>query len=75
MSTGESDHREILSFPFLMHLIYNNRMEDSDAHPDLSKETLAEQFDAVRERTAQSHVTQYGDASIAKLPGESWRAA
>jgi len=44
-----------------------NWMEDSDAHPDLSRETIKQQFEAVKKRTEQSHVTQYGDPSIGKL--------
>jgi len=45
-----------------------NWMEDSDDHPDLSKETLQQQFKAAKERTKQSHVTQYGDKSLGNLP-------
>ena len=44
-----------------------NWLEDSDAHPDLSKRTLQQQFEAVKDRTEQSHVTLYGDASLGKL--------
>jgi len=45
-----------------------NWMEDSDRLSDLSKETLVQQFDAVLKKTTQSHVSRYGNFSIAKLP-------
>lgn len=41
-----------------------NWMEDSDAHPDLSRETLKQQYQAVKRKTKQSHVSLYGDKSI-----------
>ncbi|XP_030476437.1 vacuolar-processing enzyme-like [Syzygium oleosum] len=40
-------------------------MEDSDAH-DLGKETLQEQYLAVKKRTNLSHVMQYGNTVLSK---------
>ncbi|KAF8007651.1 hypothetical protein BT93_K1599 [Corymbia citriodora subsp. variegata] len=40
-------------------------MEDSDAH-NLGKETLQEQYIAVKKRTTQSHVMQYGNTNLSK---------
>ncbi|KAF8007652.1 hypothetical protein BT93_K1600 [Corymbia citriodora subsp. variegata] len=40
-------------------------MEDSDAH-ELGKETLQEQYLAVKKRTNLSHVMQYGSTSLSK---------
>ncbi|XP_075538494.1 legumain-like [Dermacentor variabilis] len=44
-----------------------NWMEDSDKE-DLHKETLIDQFRIVREETNTSHVMEYGDLNIGKLP-------
>ncbi|KAH7965987.1 hypothetical protein HPB49_012498 [Dermacentor silvarum] len=44
-----------------------NWMEDSDKE-DLLKETLIDQFEIVKEETNTSHVMEYGDMSIGKLP-------
>ena len=41
-------------------------MLDSETE-DLSKETLAEQYEAVKEATSQSHVMEYGDLQISQM--------
>lgn len=43
-------------------------MEDSDLHRSLSTETLTQQFNKVRRETNTSHVMEYGDLSIGRLP-------
>ena len=48
-------------------LFSTNWMEDTDAN-DMSKETLAQQFNSVKTLTTQSHVTQYGDLSFNTEP-------
>nr|BAF51711.1 tick legumain [Haemaphysalis longicornis] len=42
-------------------------MEDSDRE-DLRKETLIDQFKLVKKETTTSHVMEYGDMSLGKLP-------
>lgn len=48
-------------------LFSNNWMEDTDA-ADTSKETLTQQYQAVKAKTVQSHVMQYGDLSFQSEP-------
>ena len=43
-----------------------NWMEDSDAHPSLSSETLFQQFTKVKALTTQSEVMEYGNFSMKK---------
>jgi len=43
-----------------------NWMEDSDKE-DIEKESLADQFEIVRNLTTKSHVMEYGDLTISKL--------
>ena len=42
-------------------------MEELDAYLDLSKRTLLQQFQEVKDRTVQSHVARYGDAALGNL--------
>lgn len=49
--------------------VYSVRwIEDSDAIASLSTETLAKQYTVVKQKTTTSHVSEYGDMTIAKLP-------
>jgi legumain len=52
-----------------------NWIEDSDALADLSKETLAAQFNKVKQETNTSHVMQYGDTTISKLTLSEFQGA
>ncbi|XP_054166259.1 legumain-like [Oppia nitens] len=54
--------------PFCLGSYYSNSWLDNWEHMDIYTETLQQQYDYIRSHTNKSHVMQYGDLSIAKLP-------